>query len=87
MYVYGDVCCLRPTEYALANGARKFVWESKGKEYRKYDGNCWWWLRSPGYDPRYAARVAGYGDVHIDGSEVSFGNHAVRPALWLNIES
>ena len=28
----------KPTDYAVANGA----WESDS-------GNCWWWLRSPGY--------------------------------------
>ena len=36
----------KPTDYAVANGA----WESD-------NGNCWWWLRSPGNDRINAAFV------------------------------
>lgn len=66
----------KPTDYAVANGA----WESDS-------GNCWWWLRSPGVYQYYAA------DVNYDGVFNEFGNYvnlafgAVRPALWIDLNS
>ena len=46
----------------------------------------WWWLRSPGIYPNYAAYVYIGGEVHTDGSDVD-GLRGVRPALWLNLNS
>lgn len=43
--------------------------------------NYWWWLRSPGYDQRYAAGVDLFGDVYYGGGSVSNDYGAVRPAL------
>ena len=45
-----------------------------------------WWLRSPGYIPVRAACV------NYDGSLIGLGYYvifdfAVRPALWINLES
>ncbi len=65
-----------PTDYAVANGA----WESDS-------GNCWWWLRSPGDTQGSAASVDYGGDVHERGDYVGSGVSAVRPALWINLES
>lgn len=66
----------KPTDYAVANGA----WESDS-------GNCWWWLRSPGYDQRNAAYVLYDGDVNEIGGTVHDGFTAVRPALWIDLNS
>ncbi len=46
----------------------------------------WWWLRSPGICPNYAAGVDYGGGVRTAGRSVGsyFG---VRPALWLNLNS
>lgn len=73
----------KPTDYAVANGA----WGS---------GN-WWWLRSPGYDQRNAASVYYGGDVSEGGYDVGDVNEygrsvdddiiAVRPALWIDLNS
>jgi len=65
-----------PTDYAVANGA----WESDS-------GNCWWWLRSPGYSQDGAADVGSVGDVDEYGYNVDGGNDAVRPALWIDLNS
>ena len=65
-----------PTDFAVANGA----WESDS-------GNCWWWLRSPGYDPPFAATVLKYGDVYEHGYYVDIDYYAVRPALWIDLNS
>ncbi len=49
------------------------------------NGNCWWWLRSPGLNQRYAASVYSDGDVGEGGPDVCYGTCAVRPALWIDI--
>lgn len=77
----------KPTAYAIADGA--YVNDS--------NGNCWWWLRSPGYNQDYVANVGSDGGVRelgISGGGVSVGGRyvhyddiAVRPALWINLDS
>ena len=66
-----------PTDYAVASGA--YVNSS--------NGNCWWWLRSPGDYRDNAAVVLDDGDVYEDGNGVDYSNSAVRPALWIDLNS
>ena len=66
----------QPTAYAKAHGA----WTSSS-------GTCRWWLRSPGYSQNYAADVDYGGDVDYSGSYVYGSDYAVRPALWIDLES
>ena len=66
-----------PTDFAVANGA--YV--------NSNNGNCWWWLRSPGDDQSYAADVTYDGDVYERGSSVNYDISAVRPALWIDLAS
>lgn len=49
---------------------------------RAIDG--WWWLRTPGEFPSYAARVANDGQIYLDGDYVSAAC-GVRPAMWINV--
>ena len=64
-------------------------------EYELYRGIInnavsWWWLRSPGYIPYFAAYVFTTGDLNLCGRIVSSSGRVgggVRPALWLDIES
>lgn len=65
-----------PTDYAVANGTRE-----------SNSGNCWWWLRSPGYDLNNAADVCIGGGVYERGNGVGSGDGAVRPALWIDLNS
>ena len=67
----------KPTAYAKKNGA--FV--------NKYDGNSMWWLRFPGFNQKYAAYVYPDGDVNDFGDDVDRCIYAVRPVLWVNLES
>ena len=67
----------KSTDYAVANGA--YVNSS--------NGNCWWWLRSPGYTQDYAAHVYSDGYVSGHGGGVSSDIDAVRPALWIDLNS
>lgn len=54
----------------------------------KYDGfACCWWLRSPGSYQTYAANVDIDGSVRCGGDLVDYDGNAVRPALWINLES
>lgn len=71
------------TVYCYAQGA-----------YKANNGNCWWWLRSPGYLSISAANVNHDGSVNDlgisvdeDGSGVNDDGGAVRPALWIDLES
>lgn len=67
----------KPTEYAVAGGAYA----------SSFNGNCWWWLRSPG-DLRYGvAYVTNDGGVNERGNSVDYGSIAVRPALWIDLNS
>ena len=63
------------TAYCYAQGAYKA------------GNNCWWWLRSPGNDSNYATYVDDGGSVNHNGDSVSHGKDAVRPALWIDLES
>ena len=71
-----------PTAYGIAQGA----WQNS-ISYTTEDGEAagWWWLRSPGYDQGFAARV------YANGSLISFLVHdvtgSVRPAMWVNLEN
>ena len=61
------------TPYAYARGAA-----------RTEQGNCQWWLRSPGFDELFAANVID-GVVNADGSSIRFGGNAVRPAMLVDL--
>ena len=70
------------TAYCYAQGA-----------YQAKNGNCWWWLRTPGSRSSYAVYVVDDGAVRAVGGSVSgLGNHfgtgfgAVRPAMWISLE-
>ena len=65
----------KPTAYAKAQGANT-----------SDSGNCWWWLRSPGYYQSSSAIV--YADGSLGrGNSVYNGHDAIRPAFWINLES
>ena len=64
------------TAYCYAQGADK-----------AYNGNCRWWLRSPGGLSYHAADVDYDGSVYGNGHGVSYDYNAVRPALWINLGS
>ena len=73
----------QPTAYAIAQGA-----------YVDSDnGNCRWWLRSPGRYRDFAASVVYNGVVRsgVDILDSAFcvtsADSAVRPAMWINLES
>ena len=66
----------KPSKYAINNGVFEYV--------DSYEGNCWWWLRSPGTALNYASYIYGGGIVVYDGEGVDFG-HAIRPAMWIAV--
>ena len=53
----------------------------------KYNGNIWWWLRSPGESGNCATGVYDHGGVGRYGNEVDSSMNGVRPALHLNLSS
>lgn len=52
-----------------------------------YDGNCSWWLRTPGARTQMAACVNYMGGVDPWGSYVYAKTKAVRPAMWIKVEA
>ncbi len=64
------------TKYANAMGCRK-----------SWKGNCEWWLRTPGETSGWVIGVDDDGEIGISGTSVTQDNWAVRPAMWLDIES
>lgn len=71
-----------PTDYAIAQGAYTNDWYKAGGR-----ATCWWRLRSPGYDQTFAAEVSSDGDVSGLGTSVTLDITAVRPALWITLDS
>ena len=65
-----------PTNYAVANGV-----------YKSDSGFFWWWLRSPGGGQYSAAGVYIDGGVDENGIYVDGDYFAVRPALWIDLNS
>lgn len=61
-----------PTPYVVEKG-----------EYSSVE--CWWWLRSPGYNQYGALGVDNEGASDLDGYGVDDDGLAVRPVLWVNL--
>ena len=72
-----------PTAYAKAQGA----YTSDSYKTASGAATCWWWLRSPGGNQYFAASVNYYGSVNYGGYAVNNDTAAVRPALWINLDS
>ena len=72
-----------PTAYAKAQGA----YTSDSYKTASGAATCWWWLRSPGSTQTSAASVNYDGSVYYLGDLVSSAYDAVRPALWINLDS
>ena len=72
-----------PTAYAKAQGA----YTSDSYKTASGAATCWWWLRSPGSNQTRAAYVTRGGSVSYIGLTVNHDTDAVRPALWINLDS
>ena len=71
-----DLRQCKPTDYAISNRA-----------YQNYsNGNCWWWLRSPGYSKCNAAYIDGDGLARYSGNCVDYDDGCVRPVMWVNLD-
>ena len=71
----------KSSTYAKAKGVRSY---SHGAGY---DGNCTWWLRTPGDNSEYAMKVHYHGYVVRNGYYVDHSINGVCPALKLNLSS
>ncbi|MBD5545063.1 MAG: hypothetical protein HDR01_12735 [Lachnospiraceae bacterium] len=71
---------MKASDYANARG----IWRSSSSAY---EGNCWWWLRSPGGYSNDAAAVYSSGCVSRDGTLVINDIGGVCPALHINLSS
>ena len=60
--------------------------KAKGAFAHASNGNCWWWLRNPGYYTSDAAGINYYGYLHVSGDNITSPSDAVRPAMWVKIK-
>ena len=72
-YLPEDLRTVAPTSYALSHGA-----------YTNGEGQCAWWLRSPGMTPTSPAYLASAGTIGSRAYEVDETIIGVRPALWVS---
>ena len=66
----------KATPYTIAQGC-----------YTNQNQTCFWWLRSPGSASLLATYVYLDGSVSQAGDRVDYGARAVRPALWISLDS
>ena len=67
-----------PSAYAKGKGL-------EAGEKTVMEGNCRWWLRSPGLTGSDAARIFEDGSVNEDGGGIDRENNTgVRPVMWIN---
>lgn len=71
-----------PTDYAIAQ--RTYTCDKNMKDGK---ATCLWRLRSPGNSSSYAAVVNVDGSIYCSGDGVSHAISAIRPAMWINLES
>ena len=69
---------IRPSEYAVASGT--YI-SSTG------NGNCYWWLRSPGSSRENVAYVDYNGSIRVSGMSVDSGLPACVPAMRISFSS
>lgn len=74
---YSDRQC-RGTEYCYSQGTVK-------TNNEKYSGNCWWWLRIPGDNSKFAVVVEDDGSFEMGGDRITLPGQAVRPAMWIEL--
>ena len=70
------------TAYAIAQGAAV-----SNKEFVGEQGTSWWWLRTSGTSVNYVSLVGSDGSVNAFGSYLRNMNGAVRPALWIDLNT
>ncbi len=61
---------------------------SKGAYENGENGNCWYWLRTPGWAPMAYCQtdVKDKGDISLVGDSVEHIDNDVRPAIWIGVE-
>lgn len=84
-YIYDEARRSRCSTYAHAMG--NYRYNTTSASNKKYNGNIWWWLRSPGMYSSNAAGVNYQGRIPNDGRYVYSSYVGVRPALHLNLSA
>ena len=81
------------TKYFSSSDARKCkltAFAKRNGALSSSDGNCCWWLRSPADDQRSATYVYNDGNIRkggVVGNLVDNDYHAVRPAMWIDLNA
>ncbi|MBQ3035399.1 MAG: hypothetical protein IJD31_00575, partial [Lachnospiraceae bacterium] len=70
-----------PTPAAVFEGININI--SSGYNYETRDGNCWWWVRTPGADERKVSFVNEEGVIEYEGRYCTISSGGIRPAMWV----
>ncbi len=49
------------------------------------EGNCIWWLRTPGIDSKRFSVISNAGYIYEIGSYIDFDDRGIRPAMWIDL--
>lgn len=66
---------VKPTPYAKAKGA---ICDSA-------EGNCYWWLRTPGFNQQYVCVVDMLGNINMFGEPALADFVGIRPFIWIKL--
>ena len=72
-----------PTAYAQKHGVKT----RSAHKTTSGEDTCWWWLRTSGFNQIRATSVYGDGSIDYYGNSVGSENIAVRPALWIELDT
>ena len=80
----GAAAC-KTTEYSISReNAWTYEWSiGEDTQRKKYNGNCLWWLRTPGISNELASYVNYNGQVVDLGRSVTSKKCGVRPVMWI----
>lgn len=80
-FASGDTRRCEPTPYAVGRNVYRDIYKV-GDDTKEF---CCFWLRTPGFSTRHAARVCGRGTIGYYGCNVDGTTFAVRPALRIKL--
>lgn len=83
--LYDEARRIRSSTYAKAMGA--YTCHGANTTERGFEGNCFWWLRTPGTRSTHTSYVYYNGYVYLDDLDSVDCSIGMRPALNLNLSS
>ena len=78
------ILSIQELEQYLSSDEERICIAAKGSKVVNFDGKCFWWARNPGHSQLFAVLVGSDGKFSEYGY-FAIDKHAVRPAMWIEI--